>query len=301
VSIVVALLSVVLIGFAAISVDVAALWSDRQQLQTGADAAALAVAGDCSDGSCQTPSDTAQEYAAWNKNDGEVTATITELTSTLVTVRTDTVRKFWFAPVLPGSFDESPVSARATARWGKPSAGTATLPLAFSWCEFDAQTSGGTLWGGSPRTIYFTKTSGTTCTGPSNNIVAGGFGWLDVNSGTCTSSSNQEQVVATDPGASVPTGCKVSDFTALQNKVVLLPIFDEYDGAGTNALYTIYGYAAFELQGYHFGGLYSWNPPCNGNNRCVRGKFVEWVELGNAFTYSATAPDLGATLVSLTD
>lgn len=299
VSVVAALLSVALIGFAAVSVDVAAVWADRQQLQTGADAAALAIAQDCADGACGTPSSTAQTFAAANKNDGSVTATVTEITSDRVTVRTDTTRQHWFAPVL--GFDASPVSAQATVRWGNPTAGTATLPLAFSWCEFYAQTGGATPSGTTEHTIYFTKTSGTTCTGPSNNIVPGGFGWLNTNSGTCTATTNEDQVVETDPGASVPTGCTTDDFAAMQNQVVLLPIFDEYDGTGTNAKYTIYGYAAFKLTGYHFGGQYTWNSPCNGNDRCVRGYFVEWVELGNAFTYGGSAPDLGATVVSLTE
>jgi Flp pilus assembly protein TadG len=299
VSVVVALMTVGLVGLAAVSIDVAALWSDRQQLQVGADAAALAIAQDCADGNCGNPGLTADQFATTNKSDGAATATITSLMAGKVTVRTDTTRNFWFAPVLPGNHQSAPVSARATARWGNPGAGTATLPLAFSWCEFVAQTGGGSPTGTVNHTIYFTKTSGTTCTGPSNNIVPGGFGWLNTNSGTCTATSSEDQVVVSDPGSSVPTGCKVADFSAMQNKVVLLPIFDEYDGSGSNAKYTLYGYAAFKITGYHFGGQYTWNSPCGGNDRCVRGYFVEWVELGNAFTYSPTAPDLGASLVSL--
>ena len=42
VAVMVALLMVPLIGFAAIAIDVAAMWSERQQLQNGADAGALA-------------------------------------------------------------------------------------------------------------------------------------------------------------------------------------------------------------------------------------------------------------------
>jgi Flp pilus assembly protein TadG len=291
-------MSVALIGFAAVSIDVAALWSDRQQLQVGADAAALAIAQDCADGNCGNPGATADAFATANKSDGAVTAAVTELTTSRVTVRTDTVREHWFAPVL--GIQESPVAASATVQWGSPSGGTAKLPLAFSWCEWFAQTGGGAPSSTTSHTIYFTKTSSTPCTGPSNNIVPGGFGWLKVNSGTCTATTTQDQVVTSDPGNSVPSGCSTGDFTSLRNKTVLLPIFDEYDGTGTNAKYTMYGYAAFVITGYHFGGQYTWNSPCGGNDRCVRGYFVEWVELGDAFTYSSTAPDLGASLVSLT-
>ena len=49
-AVLVAILLVPLLGFAAIALDVGALYVERGQLQNGADAAALAIAQDCSDG-----------------------------------------------------------------------------------------------------------------------------------------------------------------------------------------------------------------------------------------------------------
>lgn len=302
---VVAILGVVLIGMAAISIDVAALWSDRQQLQTGADAGALAIAQACAAGSCGTPASTASTLAAANKNDGAAAAQV--LTPNLspatghVTVRTTTQRDHWFAPVL--GEDSSTVTAEATASWGAPSAGITVLPLAFSWCEWMAQTGGGQPSGTVERIIYLTKSSSTSCTGPSGNVVPGGFGFLKVISGTCTAYSDTTNKVASDPGESPPTGCTPADFQALQNKTVLLPIFQEYGSTGTNAWYRIRGYAAFKITGYYFVNQYSWNgsPQCKGSTRCIKGYFTQYADIGTNLTTDGTAPDLGARVITLTD
>jgi Flp pilus assembly protein TadG len=300
VSITVALLSVVLIGFAAIAVDVAALWADRQQLQTGADAAAIAVAQDCAAGSCGDADATAQSLAVVNKNDGEATAQILDLTPTSVTVQTTGVRDHWFASVL--GVDESSVAASATVGWGPPSGGTAVLPVTFSWCEFLAQTGGGLPSDTTEHTIFFTKSSETSCTGPSGNMVPGGFGWLTVNADSCQTRSSMDEVMVSDPGESVPSGCTTADFEEVQDRIVLLPLYDESGDTGSNAWYRLYGYAAFRVTGYHFVGQYSWSAEgdCKGNVRCIQGYFTQFVALGDAFTYGAGAPGLGATVVKLT-
>ena len=64
VAIIVALLMVVLIGFAALAVDISAMWAEKRQLQNGADAGALAIAQECAKGACGSPDGTAQTYAA---------------------------------------------------------------------------------------------------------------------------------------------------------------------------------------------------------------------------------------------
>nr|WP_231747767.1 pilus assembly protein TadG-related protein [Auraticoccus cholistanensis] len=305
VNVVVALLMIPLIGFAAIAVDVAALWSDRQQLQTGADAAALAIAQDCARGSCGAPAETASTLTSANFGSGEATATVTtpslSPSTGQVTVVTGTTRQHLFAPVL--GFDASDVGARATARWGAPSGGTAVLPLAFSLCEFRAQTGGGMPSGTAERVILTTKTSGTGCTGPSGNVVPGGFGWLDTDLGSCGATGRIGARMSSDPGTSAPSGCSPADFEAVRGRTVLLPIFDEYGSSGTNAWYRVHAYAAFTVTGYHFTGQISWNggPQCKGNDRCIKGYFTRFVDLDDAFESSPGAPDLGASLVSLTE
>jgi hypothetical protein len=81
---------------------------------------------------------------------------------------------------------------------------------------------------------------------------------------------------------------------------VLLPIFDEYGGTGSNAWYRVYGYAAFRITGYHLGGRFSTSPqPCSGNDRCVTGYFTRFVELSDAFSLDPDAPDLGSAVLRL--
>jgi hypothetical protein len=303
VNVMVALLIIPLIGFAAIAVDVASVWADRQQLQTGADAAALGIAQDCAKNDCGVPATTAQDLATPNKNDGEVTATV--VTSPLtpatgsVTVETASLREHWFAPVL--GFDQKDVGASATASWGVPSGGIAVLPLAFSWCEFELQTGGGLPSSTVEHTIFFTKASRTECTGPSNNVVPGGFGWLEDDVAGCTTTTTVDEVVYSNPGADVPSECAPADFAALQGRTVLLPIFDDAGDVGGNAWYRLYGYAAFTITGYHFVGQFSWSNTgeCKGGKQCVQGYFTEFVDLDDAFEYSTTAPSLGASIVAL--
>jgi len=77
VTVVVALMiSGVLLGMGALVIDVGALYSERRELQNGADFAALTVAGDCAVNvvACATTSaSTAQTYADANANDSKAT------------------------------------------------------------------------------------------------------------------------------------------------------------------------------------------------------------------------------------
>jgi Flp pilus assembly protein TadG len=299
VGVMVAMLMVPIMGCAAVAIDAAALWTQRLQLQTGADAGALAIAHDCALGDCGNSTQTAQDMATRNMNSDAATATVTTLTSSSVTVHNSGVRDYWFAPVL--GFDSSTINTDATATWGAPTGGTAVLPLTFSYCEFSAQTGGLLPSGTTSRTIYFTKSSGVPgCTGPSNNVVPGGFGWLTVNSGSCNTTSAIAGQLPSDPGNSVPSSCSTSDLAALQGKTVLLPIFDQADESGSHATYRVYGYAAFLITGYHFGSHYSWNQPCSGSGRCISGYFTRFVASSDTFDFGAGAPNLGASIVKLT-
>ena len=299
VAVVVALLLVPMLGFAAIAIDVGAVYAERARLQVAADAAALAVAQDCARGACGNMQATANALVA--ANDGEATAAPPVLSSnpTSVTVTGREPTEHWFAPVL--GYDATQVTATATVTWGAPSEGTARLPLTFSWCEFAQQTGGGLPSGTTVRTIRLTKTSGTVdCTGPSRNIVPGGFGYLVTDPGTCRASSAVGGRSSSSTGNTPPSSCSSADFAGLVGRTVLLPIFDEFGGTGSNAWYHVYGYAAFQITGYSLGGQFGTSPrPCTGNDRCIAGYFTRWVELSDDFTTSPTAPDLGAAILRL--
>jgi len=298
VGVVVALLMVPLLGFAAIAIDIAAMYAERQELQTGADAGALAMAQDCGRGACSATAQTAQSFATANLGGASSTAAVTALSATQVTVRNSGIRQHLFAPVL--GIDTTAIAASATAGWGAPTGGTAGLPLALSLCEWQAQTGGGLPAGTTARVISFPEKSDTGCTGESGTPVSSGFGWLNTDAGRCQTTSFIGDRVGSSAGDAPSAGCRPADLAALQGKTVLLPVFDASSGSGAQTWYQVHGYAAFKITGYFFGGAYNWGSPCAGDERCIQGYFTRFVELNDTFTYGPNAPLLGASIVSLT-
>jgi Flp pilus assembly protein TadG len=298
-AVVFALLLVPILGFAAIAVDIGSLYAERARLQVAADAAAMAVAQDCSRGNCGDMLATARAMVTANDGDAAAAQPVLNSTPLSVTVTGRTPVQHWFAPVM--GYDSTAVSATATVGWGGPTGGTAVLPLTFSWCEFSQQTGGGLPSGSTVRTIYFTKTSHTTgCTGPSNNIVPGGFAYLSTDPGKCAATTGRGGQWMSSTGNSVPSACSTADFSQWVGQTVLLPLFEQSGDTGSNAWYRVYGYAAFRLTGYALGGQYATSPkPCTGSERCLSGYFTRFVELSDAWNYSPDAPQLGASVLRL--
>jgi Flp pilus assembly protein TadG len=298
-----ALLLVPLLGFAAIAVDIGSLYADRAELQTAADAAAIAVAQDCARGNCGDMLATATTLVQQNLGPATASQPVLSNNPLSVSVTGSTPQKHWFAPVL--GHDSTAVRASATVGWGGPSGGTAVLPLTFSWCSFKAQTGGGIPSTTTEQIIMLTKSAGvSSCAGPSGNVVPGGFGFLDTDPGTCAVTSGIGQTLTSSTGASPPNGCSPDDFSAWVGRTVLLPLFDDSGGTGSAAWYRVYGYAAFRLTGYQFTGQYkTGQKPCgpgtNGSDRCVTGYFTRFVELSDAWNYSPDAPQLGASILRL--
>lgn len=306
VAVVVALLMVPLIGFAALAIDISSMWSQQQRLQVAADSSALAVAQDCARANCGYPASTAQDLT--NKNFG-AGATASILTATLtpssghVQVSATTISQHLFAPIL--GFKSHKVGAVSTASWGAPSGGPTILPITFSYsCLFNTATN---LPSVGVKQVIYPYDPTTHAAGCS---VPGGFGWVDTDPnqpGQCIVNSSVLSVLASDPGKSMSNPCKtqfaglLAETNAGSPETVLLPIFGVSQGTGNTATYTISGYAAFVLQGYSFPGTSSANAKsvCN-NNNCLIGYFTRFVDLDDVFAFSTTAPDLGAEIVKLT-
>ena len=169
----------VLLGMGALVVDVGQLYSERAQLQNGADAGALAVAKTCAEGAC-VPG-TAQTYANQNSADGKSAVNLVcgsgslgacpastgkiydcpaapKVGSNYVDVHTGTLTASGstllppaFARGLLGkkNYNGSTVFACAQAAWGPPAA-TSGLAVTFSACEWDQATQNGTLFAPPP-------------------------------------------------------------------------------------------------------------------------------------------------------
>ena len=289
VAVLVALIMVPLLVCTALVIDMGAGYVRKRQLQNAADAAVLAVAQDCAAGTCGSISTTATNYT--NQNVPGVTATATPVLigTSSARVTTSSVVNFSFAPVI--GVNQQTVTATATATWGTPVGGTAVLPLAFSWCAFNAQANGGIPAPVTPYKIYTSKGDGTTCHGPSGNDVPGGFGWLDIDPGSaCSTTTSLSNIVTSNTGNAQP--CSDSFFTSQLNKTVLLPVYDSYTGNGNNGSYHIYAYAAFHLTDFNFGGA---------KKNYLEGYFTSFVDVSDAFTYGTGNTDTGTKIISLTN
>ncbi|WP_442543658.1 pilus assembly protein TadG-related protein [Arthrobacter sp. KN11-1C] len=300
VAVLVALLMVVLLGFAAIAVDEGMLYSQKAQMQNGADAAALAIAQDCAKRGTTlcvpAAGGTALQLAKANSNNGMADAPTPSFPSPGTVVVTTAARdangsgvSLWFARIF--GLPRADVPASSTAKWGSPSGLTTALPVAFSECQFDLS--------GSMQLLPLHGSTTCASDSPSGQIIPGGFGWLTPdNSSVCGSTVTiASPAVSSKNGDSVPNQqvCK-PEFMALEGQTVLLPVFDSIDTGGN---FHIQGFAAFQILGFNFPGL-SWNntgtPGCKGSCKGIIGKFVRFVTLTSLPIGGA---DLGAETVKL--
>lgn len=316
-AVVVAILMVVLLGFAAIAIDLGAMWSTKKQMQNGADAAALAIAQACvldpSSADCANPNATAQDYANRNRAGSQNfigTATVNS-NSGVVRARVTTARQNWFAPIFGA--DTSDIAARAAATYGYPFSGS-TLPLAVSICEFWWQTK---AWSGSPppagtpiKIKLMTKVPPSDvpqglgdcggATRAAHNETSGGFGWLSPTStNPCYATATVGGWVSVSTGGNPPCSVNLKD-----GQVVQIPLFYETlaDRSGSNAQYHLKGFAAIKVVGWCFSpnsDEYYPDGNCTGENRHIRGTFVTFVGLDGPTT-TPTAPNFGDAVVTLT-
>ena len=298
-AVVFAMILVPMLGFAAIAVDIGALYAERARLQVAADAAAIAVAQDCSRGNCGDMLATAQHLISLNDPTGTAGQPVLSSDPLSVTVTGGAPKEHWFAPVI--GHDSSQVSATATVGWGAPSRGTAVLPLTFSYCAFEKQTGGALPSTETVQKLNLTKTDGAPeCHPASGNQIPGGFGFVETGSGGCGTASEIDGTLRSDPGESPSAGCEPEDFASYLGQTVLIPIFDEAGGTGSGGWYRVYGYAAFRLTGYSFTGQFKSDPqPCTGNDRCITGYFTRFVELSDVWKSDPTAPQMGASVLRL--
>jgi len=146
-AVVVAIVMTVVLGMAALVIDVGAAESRRAQLQDAADAAATALAqacfespltnlSGCDGGVVGGATATAARYATGNLIDGA--AEVAEVVFTAETVRVDLVsdQPSFFARIF--DVTQTTIRASATAKWGQPAL---PLPLAYLGCSLPEPSS----------------------------------------------------------------------------------------------------------------------------------------------------------------
>ena len=337
VAVVVGLLAALLFGFGALVIDLGALYSERRQLQAGADAAALAVAQACANGSCGDAVEDADIFADSNATDdaanvgngdvcGSTSVGLTACTDppsglvgsgyVRVTASTEesdgtTLVPPFLARLLVPDYDGTEVSASAVVAWGPPGGVDAELALTLSQCEYERLTiddDGAVVYAKAPfsddsaleRTIYFHDTTeASSCpAGPNGADVPGGFGWLEAEE-NCTAEVTNGWV-GDDTGAAASKDCKAA-LDEVLGKQLMVPVFNRTNGlTGTNAEYQIWSYVGFVLTGYSFPGASyptGKDAPCESSQTCIRGYFVETTAPADAPI--GTGPDQGVRVVQL--
>lgn len=318
-----ALLMVPMLGMAALVVDTAMIYSEHAQLQNGADAAALAIAEQCSKAPAPCPSDqrsAAVEYANGNALDGysNVVSATADAANRVVDVAVESRMpdgtnhfSLHFAKVL--GISSADIQATATAKWRYPSSGKG-FPLALSQ----------SCWNFGPATPASTTLQkitwkpNTSCTNASGDKVPGGWGWLaNTASAPCEAATTIGNYASSNPGNDPPKTCEailkgwIDTITAGRKVQASFPIFDMASGSGNTGTFRIVGYATFRVYGWNFGeatGPYKFrneakDPYMNnklacsdGGDRCLIGAFVQFHTSGGG----GGGMNFGTSSVSLT-
>jgi Flp pilus assembly protein TadG len=231
-----------------------------------------------------------------------------------------------FAGTLAGHYSGSTVFACAQAEWGGP-ATSATAGFTISACDWDGATGVGASFapqppyptGAGPYPSYqpydhliFLKggpTGGCTTELPAQNDSPGNFGWTDDLAMNCTtvvksrtyggSTGNSPDQYCKDPTKGLP-------YWQANRKVLAVPVYASIANPGSNAVYTLKGFAAFVITGINLPGgqdmqVADWVtgsvPNCGNGNSCISGFFTH--ELVST-TGSFGGVNLGATMMKLT-
>lgn len=152
VTVIVAIMMVVLLGMAALVVDIGAAQARKAQLQDAADAAALGIAQRCFESQLTLVSGCAADiratataiaggYAVDNVKDGSATVTSVVFTASTVTVTLVSDQPSFFAKIW--NVDDTSVGADATADWGQ---GAVPLPLAYHSCSLPTPSATATVF-----------------------------------------------------------------------------------------------------------------------------------------------------------
>jgi hypothetical protein len=185
-------------------------------------------------------------------------------------------------------------TASACAQWGFPQSTSPLLPITISLCDFQPALNG------TRQLIQYANPQSNQPCPRGSGLPPGGFGWIDETGCVVTVHNGS---LNGEPGNSYPNDCDAV-MNSLAGKTVLVPVFDSVTGTGNNAVYHVYGFAAFVITGWKFSGGSGLPqvlndpaaPSCTGSCRGIQGYFTHWAapvggQLGGV--------DLGLTVINL--
>jgi Flp pilus assembly protein TadG len=289
VAVLTALSMTVLLGFAALVVDVGVLYLNRSQLINTADAAALAGVQELP-GRAETAVASASSYAVRNGKLGDTVATALANTNTELTVSVSRNVNLFFARIF--NYNSQAVSATAVAAVRPMSSVGGAVPFGVVKQEFkygDIYTlkeGGGDGYSGNYGGLGLGGTGANTYR---YNIKYGYDGKLHIGQWVSTEPGNMSGPTDTgvsyrinqDPGATFETVAKDSP------RIVMIPVLDSLMVEGRSDV-KIVGFAAFFLEGT--GG--------SGQDNYVSGRFMQLVASGEITSSPSADYGLyGATLI----
>jgi hypothetical protein len=294
---------IVLLGAAALTIDVGAWYREQRQAQATADQAVLSGAQTLPVSSTQALADT-QTYA--DKNGGTVVAGSLKLLSGAVP--NDTVTVTIKRPA-PGFFSNvlgiGPVTvqAKAAARAGLPTSVYGASPIVVSkqhpllsgpGCPcFNQETTIPLDKQGAPGAFGFVDfdNGGSNGNPPLAGWIANGYqGELDLGP------------YDSDPGAKMNGGGITNALNGREGTDLLFPVFDTLGGTGSTAAYNVIGWVGFHLDCF---GVAVTSTNCanqNGNNQTLTGYFTKVIWSGLLSTSgngNNNEPDYGVYSVNL--
>lgn len=282
----------VMLGMTAIVLDVGSWFREHRQMQTAADAAALA-------GAQALPYDVpqanslAESYAARNDGDGtnEITFSNSHGANDTIRVKSSKDAPGFFAKVF--GIDSVKVSASAQARADLPAQALHVAPMVVSEKH--------PLLAGSGCPCFKQET--TLKFDPMGAPGAFGMLNLDGESGTVGSSNEAAWILdgfskylplgnyKSDPGAKFSSDNIQGALDDRNGTVLLFPVFRTLDGTGQQAVYDIIGWVGFYLESYEV----------QGNNATLRGYFTRFIAEGIQSESGTGQPDFGVRTIMLTD
>ena len=258
VTVIVAFMMVVVLGMAALVVDVGSVEVRRAQLQDAADAAATAIAQDCFEAAGTTVSacDAGVKSAASSTASSLVTKSLptgTPFTVDSVVFTINTVEVSLSSPdtstfgAIFGSAGTT-VTVHATAQWGLPAT---PLPLSYNEC---------TMPNPAPSSKAFLRYDLLDLDLQGCGLIGGvinelGNGWM--NTSNCTFDVNLLSYLSDVLTKVLPTNC-ASLVSGLIGKYVLLPVYSHVltnivvNGVLLGQGYAVQKYALVQVTGYDF-------------------------------------------------
>ncbi len=335
-TVVVAVSLLVMFGVGALVVDAGNLYSERRQLQVGAEAGALAAAFDYASGNGAGAAETAaRDFATANNVRGANVEDFYQPTPNSVTVETITgdidapgTLSALLASVL--GIDDYFTRASATAAWGAAGLPPSVLPMTVSMCDFVGDPGpftpdelddmaaalptvaeleaahGGAVTGGQIIIMHDPGDDDACTFSPGfaeegETKMPAGFGWLEIDSDCAVNITGYEddgQFWVPRRGGTYPAGkdCMVAEY----QKAPLIPVFTGFQGPPVSE-FRLYAPASFYITGIRMppGPSTPAGMTCPGGGGvwCIRGHFVQRVDAGLPV---AGGPSVGVTAIELT-